>query len=68
MIKNVLTDIGGIGLYGVISVCLFFVIFSGVLVWAFLQRKPHLNSMSQLPLNDGSRENSQKGNPDHEQG
>lgn len=66
MIKNVLTDIGGIGLYGVISVCLFFVIFSGVLVWAFLLRKPHLNSMSQLPLNDGSQENSQKGNPDHE--
>ncbi len=66
MIKNVLTDIGGIGLYGVISVCLFFVIFSGVLVWAFLLRKPHLNALSQLPLDDGSRENSQKGNPDHE--
>ena len=66
MIKNVLTDIGGIGLYGVISVCLFFVIFSGVLVWAFLLRKSHLNALSQLPLNDGSGENSQKGNPDHE--
>ncbi len=66
MIKNVLSDIGGIGLYGVISVCLFFVIFSGALVWAFLLRKPHLNALSQLPLNDGSHENSQKGNPDHE--
>jgi len=68
MIKNVLSDVGGIGLYGVISICLFFVVFSGALVWAFLLRKSFLNSMSELPLHDGSRESAQKGNPDHEQG
>jgi hypothetical protein len=64
MIRNVLTDIGGIGLYGVISICLFFGVFSGALIWAFLLRKPHLRQMSQLPLNDGSRETSQPS--DHE--
>lgn len=64
MIRNVLTDIGGIGLYGVISVCLFFGVFTGALIWAFLLRKPHLNDMSQLPLDDGSRETSNES--DHE--
>jgi len=64
MIRNVLTDIGGISLYGVISVCLFFGVFTGALIWAFLLRKPHLNDMSQLPLEDGSRETSNL--PDHE--
>ncbi len=53
MIQNVLQDIGGIGLYGVISVCLFFLVFSGALLWALALKKPHLNSMSVLPLDDG---------------
>jgi hypothetical protein len=55
MIKNVLQDIGGVGLYGVISICLFFTVFSGALVWAFLQKKSFLNDMSVLPLEDGSQ-------------
>jgi len=66
MLKNVLTDIGGIGLYGVISVCLFFLVFSGAVLWAFLLRKPYLQAQSQLPLEDGSKENSEKGIPEHE--
>jgi hypothetical protein len=66
MIRNVLTDIGGIGPYGVISVCLFFLVFSGAVVWAFLLRKPYVQAQSQLPLEDGSLEIPQKGNPDHE--
>jgi hypothetical protein len=52
MIKNVLQDIGGVGIYGVISICLFFTVFSVALVWALLQRKPFLNAMSALPLED----------------
>jgi hypothetical protein len=53
MIQNVLREIGGIGLYGVISVCLFFAVFSGVVIRAFLLKKPFLQSMSGLPLDDG---------------
>jgi hypothetical protein len=53
MIRNVLQDIGGIGLYGVISICLFVAVFSGAFLWACLLRKPFLQSMSQLPLEDG---------------
>jgi len=66
MIRNVLTEIGGIGLYGVISICLFFLVFSGALVWVLLLRKPHLKSMSRLPLEDGTRDTSPKGTPRHE--
>jgi len=53
MIQNVLRDVGGIGLYGVISVCLFFLVFSVALVRACLLKKPFLESMSVLPLDDG---------------
>lgn len=53
MIQNVLRDIGGIGLYGVISVCLFFLVFSGAVVRACLLKQSHVKSMSALPLDDG---------------
>ena len=53
MIQNVIRDIGGIGLYGVISVCLFFAVFSAAVLRAFLLKKPFLKSMSALPLDDG---------------
>ncbi len=52
MIKNVLEQIGGIGIYGVISVCLFFVVFTGALLWALLRRKSFCQAMSALPLED----------------
>jgi hypothetical protein len=52
MIQNVLKEIGGVGIYGIISVCLFFVVFGGALCWAFGLKKPFLKSMSSLPLQD----------------
>jgi hypothetical protein len=52
MIKNVLSDLGGVGLYGVISVCLFFAVFTGALIWTFAQRKSLMNTMGALPLAD----------------
>ncbi len=55
MIKNVLSDIGGIGIYGVISICLFFAVFTGALVWSLLLKKTDLDSRSLLPLDDGVR-------------
>jgi hypothetical protein len=55
MIKNVLSDIGGIGIYGVISICLFFAVFTGALVWSMLLKKADLHSRSLLPLDDGVR-------------
>jgi hypothetical protein len=52
MIKNVLNDIGGIGLYGVISICLFFAVFTGALLLTFIHRAPFCKRMGALPLED----------------
>ncbi len=66
MIRNVLTDIDGIGLYGIISICLFFMVFGGMLVWAFLQKKNILDSQSLLPLEDGTNGGQLKGDSNNE--
>lgn len=50
MIQNTLKEIGGIGIYGVVSVVLFVTVFGCAMVWAFCLRKPFLNSMGALPL------------------
>jgi hypothetical protein len=67
MIKNVLTDIGGIGLYGIVSVCLFFTVFTGALVWALLKKPAFLNYMGALPLADEPQPNpAREGDSRHE--
>jgi hypothetical protein len=40
----------GVEGYGILSLCLFCVVFTGVFVWAFLQRKSHLDRMARAPL------------------
>ena len=50
MIQNILHNIGGIAAYGVLSLCLFALLFTGVFTWACLQRKAHLERISRLPL------------------
>ena len=66
MIQNVLRELGGIGIYGVISVCLFFSVFGTALVWAFLLKKPFLNTMGSLPLEDERPAKVRKGETGHE--
>jgi hypothetical protein len=53
MIKNVLCDINGVEVYGIVSICLFFTVFTTAMVWAAVLKKPFLKSMSVLPLKDG---------------
>lgn len=53
MIRNVVEHIGGVGLYGIISVSLFFTFFIGMLIWALRLKKSYLNSMRELPLDGG---------------
>jgi hypothetical protein len=54
MIQNVLSRMGGVGIYGVISSCLFFAVFIGVLVWTLGLKKSYLNAMRELPLDGAS--------------
>ena len=52
MIKNVLTHIGGVEVYGVISICLFFTVFSVAVVLALRMKKSVAQRMGALPLED----------------
>jgi hypothetical protein len=64
MIQNVIRSMGDIATYGVVSVCLFFVVFTGAMVWALAQRKSLCEKMRALPLDDGSR--TPEGDSSHE--
>jgi hypothetical membrane protein len=61
MIKNVLSDIGGVGLYGVISITLFFAVFIGMVIWACSMKKSFAQKMSASPLDDGEMKSETKG-------
>jgi hypothetical protein len=65
MIKNVLSDIGGVGIYGVISICLFFAVFVGAILVSLLMARHTTEKMGALPLDDGEKISPQKG-PSHE--
>lgn len=52
MIKNVLTHIGGVEVYGVVSICLFFAVFSIAVVLALRMKKSEANRLGALPLDD----------------
>jgi hypothetical protein len=67
MIKNVLTHIGGIGIYGIISICLFFAVFVGVLIWALTLKQSYLNSMRRLPLEDDPTPEAAGATPSHDE-
>ena len=50
MIENVMHNIGGTSAFGIVSICLFFAVFAGVLVWTIRLKKSDVNSMRALPL------------------
>jgi len=50
MYKNVLESIAGVEIYPIISLFLFILIFSVMLVWAFRKDKHELDIIAQLPL------------------
>jgi hypothetical protein len=54
MIQKVLSHMGGVGVYGLISLGLFLAVFIGVLIWAFGLKPSYLKSMQELPLEDDS--------------
>jgi len=50
MIQNILRTLGGIEHFGIVSLCLFCAVFVGVLIWAFAQKKNHLDYMARVVL------------------
>jgi cbb3-type cytochrome oxidase subunit 3 len=59
MIQNALQSLGGIQGYGIVSLCLFFAVFTAALAWALTRQKARLDEMARLPL----EENEQHRNP-----
>jgi hypothetical protein len=56
MIKNVIQEVGGLGIYALTSLLLFFAVFTGALLWTFLQRESLCEKMRALPLEDESNQ------------
>lgn len=54
MIKNVIQEVGGVGVYALTSLLLFFAVFTGALVWTLMQRATFCRKMEELPLEDES--------------
>jgi hypothetical protein len=50
MIQNILSHLGGVEHFGIVSLCLFCSVFIGVLLWAFFQKKAHLDYMARVAL------------------
>ncbi len=53
MIKNVVSTLGGVENFGIISICLFFTVFIVAVLWAVFQRKALVQQMEILPLDGG---------------
>jgi hypothetical protein len=60
MFKNILNQVGGIGLYGIVSTLIFFGFFVALLVVVLGMRRAHAERMSRLPLEPDTF-NSQQG-------
>jgi hypothetical protein len=58
MIENVMNIMGGVGIYGVISITLSFAVFIGVLLWTVGLKQPYLKAMRELPLEGSAAQES----------
>ena len=50
----------GVGIYGIISICIFVAFFTGMLVWAFTKKASYLDKMGRLPLDSGEKDSNDK--------
>jgi cbb3-type cytochrome oxidase subunit 3 len=56
MYKNVLQNIDNIAIWPVVSFVIFFLFFLCLLWWVFTSDKKFIDTMKQMPLNDGGTE------------
>ena len=55
MEEKIICSLNGVGIYGVISICIFVAFFSGMLLWAFTKKDNYLDKMGSLPLEGGEK-------------
>jgi hypothetical protein len=63
MEQKVMSGIGGVGIYGIVSICIFFAFFTVTLWWAFRLKKDHLKHMEDLPFDGGEIDSTDKSQP-----
>ncbi len=56
---SILKGLGGIQQYGLVSMCLFCLVFAGVILWALLLKKGHLEYMARVALDESEPESHQ---------
>ena len=56
LLRTILHRVGSIEQYGILSLCLFCLVFTGVIVWAFAQKKNHLDYMARAALDPDSED------------
>ncbi len=52
MEQNVIEAIDGIATYPIVSLIIFVLFFSGILIWMMKADKSHLKKMSEMPIED----------------
>jgi len=55
MFQNIMHRMEGISGFGLFSICLFFLFFTGMLLWSFRLKRDYVKSMSELPLDGGEK-------------
>jgi cytochrome c oxidase cbb3-type subunit 4 len=60
MEKEILSRVENINVYGIVSISIFFLFFTGMLIWAFAKKKNYLDKMSSLPLDGGETNSTDK--------
>ena len=60
MEKEILARVENINVYGIVSISIFFLFFTGMLVWAFAKKKSYLDKMGALPLDGGETNSTDK--------
>ncbi len=58
MFKEVLESIEGIGIYPIISMIVFLIFFTAIIIWYFKADRKYLNKMKNLPLDNNEQSNS----------
>lgn len=54
---NYLETITGVGFFGLTSLLIFFIFFTGLSLWAFRADKSYINSMKEIPLSEDPNNN-----------
>lgn len=60
MEQKVLSGLDGVGIYGIVSILIFFIFFAVTLLWVFRLKKNYLNHMEELPLDGDEKKTTDK--------